>query len=119
MRRASPRSPISPAHAVAVTQVGSSQHYALGLLAEKYGFDLKTVRILPLQSGTNEATAVVGGQVDAALVPEAYVRVALAQGEAHLLGWVGDETPWQLGAVFAAPRTADARRDTVERFLAA
>jgi NitT/TauT family transport system substrate-binding protein len=24
---------------------------------------------------------------------------------AKLLGWVGDETPWQLGAVFASPKT--------------
>ena len=26
-------------------------------------------------------------------------------GGAKLLGWVGDETPWQLGAVFASPKT--------------
>ena len=93
---------------VAVMQVGSSQHYALGRLAEKYGFDLKSVRVVAVQSGANEATAVVGGQVDAAVVPETYVKAALAQGEAKLLGWVGDETPWQLGA--SSPRRA--RRTT-------
>src|SRR5438067_12996872 len=35
---------------VAVTQVGSSFHYSLGLLADRYGFKLSEVKILPLQS---------------------------------------------------------------------
>src|ERR1700738_4028848 len=34
---------------VAVTQVGSSFHYSLGLLADKYGFKLSDVKVLPLQ----------------------------------------------------------------------
>lgn len=104
---------------VAVMQVGSSQHYALGRLAEKYGFDLRGVRVVAVQSGGNQASAVVGGQVDAAVVPETYVKAALQDGSIKLLGYVGDETPWQLGAAFTATRTADERRDTVERFLAA
>jgi NitT/TauT family transport system substrate-binding protein len=104
---------------VAVMQVGSSQHYALGRLAEKYGFDLKTVRVIAVQSGANEASAVIGGQVDAAVVPETYVKAALAQGEAKIIGWVGDETPWQLGSAFTATRTANDRHDLVLRFLRA
>src|SRR5487761_506851 len=47
-------------HTFAVSQVGSPPHYALGLLAEKYGFDLKSVRIVPLQSIANIASAVAG-----------------------------------------------------------
>ena len=104
---------------VAVMQVGSSQHYALGRLAEKYGFDLKGVRVVPVQSGANEASAVIGGQVDAAVVPETYVKDALQQGNAKLLGFVGDETPWQLGSAFTSTKIANARHDTVMRFLAA
>jgi NitT/TauT family transport system substrate-binding protein len=72
-----------------------------------------------VQSGANQASAVVGGQVDAAVVPETYVKSALQAGDAKLLGYVGDETPWQLGAAFTATRTANERRDTVERFLTA
>jgi NitT/TauT family transport system substrate-binding protein len=104
---------------VAVMQIGSSQHYALGLMADKYGIDLKTIHVVPVQSGANESSAVVGGQVDASVVPETYVKVALAQGQAKLLGFVGDETPWQLGAAFTATKTANERQDTVRRFLAA
>jgi NitT/TauT family transport system substrate-binding protein len=108
-----------PGRTVAVMQTGSSQHYALGRLAEKYGFDLKSVHVVAVQSGANEASAVVGGQVDAAVVPETYVKAALAEGNAKLIGWVGDETPWQLGAAFTSTKIADTRGETVRKFLAA
>jgi NitT/TauT family transport system substrate-binding protein len=90
---------------VAVTQVGSSFHYSLGLLADKYGFKLSDVKIAPLQSLSNAAAALKGETVDAALLPASTARKLMDDGGAKLLGWVGDETPWQLGAVFASPKT--------------
>src|ERR1035438_2576657 len=90
---------------VAVTQVGSSFHYSLGLLADKYGFRLAEVKIVPLQSLSNAAAALQGETVDAALLPASSARKLIDDGGAKLLGWVGDETPWQLGAVFASPKT--------------
>ena len=90
---------------VAVTQVGSSFHYSLGLLADKYGFKLADVKIVPLQSLSNAAAALKGETVDAALLPASTARKLMDDGGAKLLGWVGDETPWQLGAVFASPKT--------------
>jgi NitT/TauT family transport system substrate-binding protein len=90
---------------VAVTQVGSSFHYSLGLLADKYGFKLSEVKVLPLQSLSNAAAALKGETVDAALLPASTARKLMDDGGAKLLGWVGDETPWQLGAVFASPKT--------------
>src|SRR5258705_4009173 len=89
---------------VAVTQVGSSFHYSLGLLADKYGFKLADVKVLPLQSVSNAAAALKGETVDAALVPVWAARPLMDSGGAKFLGWVGDETPWQLGAVFASPK---------------
>jgi NitT/TauT family transport system substrate-binding protein len=89
---------------VAVTQVGSSFHYSLGLLADKYGFKLSEVRVIPLQSLSNAAAALKGETVDAALLPASTARKLMDDGGAKLLGWVGDETPWQLGAVFASPK---------------
>lgn len=90
---------------VAVTQVGSSFHYSLGLLADKYGFKLADVKIIPLQSLSNAAAALRGETVDAALLPISTARKLMDEGGAKFLGWVGDETPWQLGAVFASPKT--------------
>jgi NitT/TauT family transport system substrate-binding protein len=90
---------------IAVTQVGSSFHYSLGLLADKYHFKLADVKIVPLQSLSNAAAALKGETVDAALLPVSTARKLMDDGGAKLLGWVGDETPWQLGAVFASPKT--------------
>src|ERR1700751_258951 len=103
---------------IAVTQVGSSFHYSLGLLADKYGFKLADVKIVPLQSLSNAAAALKGETVDAALLPVSTARKLMDDGGAKLLGWVGDETPWQLGAVFASPKTL-ANKALVTKVLAA
>ncbi|HEY5127237.1 MAG TPA: ABC transporter substrate-binding protein [Bradyrhizobium sp.] len=103
---------------IAVTQVGSSFHYSLGLLADKYGFKLGDIKVLPLQSLSNAAAALKGETVDAALLPASTARKLIDDGGAKLLGWVGDETPWQLGAVFASPRTL-ADKPLVTRLLGA
>src|SRR6516164_9423601 len=103
---------------IAVTQVGSSFHYSLGLLADKYGFKLADVKIVPLQSLSNAAAALKGETVDAALLPVSTARKLMDDGGAKLLGWVGDETPWQLGAVFASPKTL-ANKTLVTKLLSA
>jgi NitT/TauT family transport system substrate-binding protein len=103
---------------IAVTQVGSSFHYSLGLLADKYGFKLGDVKVLPLQSLSNAAAALKGETVDAALLPASTARKLMDDGGAKLLGWVGDETPWQVGAVFASPKTL-ADRSLVTKLLSA
>jgi NitT/TauT family transport system substrate-binding protein len=103
---------------IAVTQVGSSFHYSLGLLADKYGFKLSDVKVLPLQSLSNAAAALKGETVDAALLPVSTARKLMDDNGAKLLGWVGDETPWQLGAVFASPK-ALANKALVTKLLGA
>jgi NitT/TauT family transport system substrate-binding protein len=103
---------------VAVTQVGSSFHYSLGLLADKYGFKLSDVKIIPLQSLSNAAAALKGETVDAALLPVSSARTLMDSNGAKFLGWVGDETPWQLGAIFASPKTLT-RPPLVTRLLTA
>jgi NitT/TauT family transport system substrate-binding protein len=103
---------------IAVTQVGSSFHYSLGQLADKYGLRLSDMKIVPLQSLSNAAAALKGQTVDAALLPVSTARKLMDDGGAKLLGWVGDETPWQLGAVFASPRTLG-NKPLVTKLLAA
>ena len=103
---------------IAVTQTGSSFHYSLGLLADKYGFKLAEIKVLPMQSLSNAAAALKGETVDAALLPVSTARKLIDDGGARLLGWVGDETPWQLGAVFASPK-ALGNKPLVTKLLAA
>src|SRR5258706_398754 len=42
---------------------------------------------------------------DAAQLPGSTARTLMDAEGAKLLGWIGDETPWQLGAVFVSPKT--------------
>jgi NitT/TauT family transport system substrate-binding protein len=108
-----------PGHSFAISQIGSPPHYALALLAEKYGFDLKSMRLLPLQSISNIAAALVGGQADTASLLGAPAIPIIGRDEVKLLGWTGDETPWQLGAVFVATKTANDRHAMLEHALGA
>jgi NitT/TauT family transport system substrate-binding protein len=108
-----------PGHSVALTQIGSAYHYCLALLTEKYGVDIKSVRLLPLQSIPNIASALTGGQADAAVLNATASAPLRRNGAVKLVAWVGDETPWQAVVVFTNTKTANDHRDTVDRFLGA
>ena len=108
-----------PGHSFGISQFGSPPHYAMGLVAQKYGFDIKELRLVPLQTLPNMASAVKSGQVDITVVTGSLGAAVLARGDAQLLGYVGDEAPFQLGAVMVSHKTADERGDTVRRFLRA
>jgi NitT/TauT family transport system substrate-binding protein len=104
---------------IAVTQIGSPYHYSLALAAMKNGIDLKGLQITAVQSVPNEVSAIVGNKVDAALLPVPAGLPLANRGQAHLLGYTGDQAPWQFGVVFAATKTLNTRADMVERFLKA
>ena len=105
--------------AITVSQIGSGSHYSLTLIAEKFGIDLKTIRVLPLQSIGNQIAAVAGGQADGAVVTSTPAMPAIDRGDVRLLGFIGDVTAWQIGAVFTATKTDNERHDLIERFLRA
>lgn len=104
---------------IAITTVGSTFHYMIGLLGQKYGFTVKDVTMVPLQDVPKMTAAFKGGQVDAILAPVTVARQVVADGAGVIIGWAGDETPWQLGALFTAPKTIKERRPAVEKFIRA
>lgn len=104
---------------VAITTQGSSFHYDLGLLATKYGFDLAQVQLRPLQSIPNMMAALAGGQVDATLLPANNAHKLQAEGVGQIIGWVHEQTPWQLGALFSSTQHVKADRPLVARFVKA
>jgi NitT/TauT family transport system substrate-binding protein len=106
-------------HSVAVPQIGSPSHYATALIAEKYAVDMRRVRVLPLQSVPNVITAATGGQADAGVVPALPLIASIDRGDVKLMGYIGDETPWQIQAIFTSAKIAAGHRDIVERFLRA
>ena len=106
-------------HSFGVSQVGSPPHYELGLLAEKLHLDLKSIRIVALQSIANIASGVAGGQVDETILTQSpAILPKVESGEIKRIGWVGEETPWQFNLTFTSTKTANERADTVKRFLA-
>jgi len=106
-------------HKIALTQIGSPYHYSLALMMAKYGIDPKTVTLLPVQAVPNEASAIVGGTADGAVMPVPVALSLVGKGNAHLIAYTGDEAPWQFGVVFASTKTANTRGDVVKRFLTA
>lgn len=108
-----------PHHSLAVSQVGSPPHYALALLAEKYHFALDTIKLLALQSVPNMISALSGGQADATIITGAAAVAIDQRKEGRLLGWVGDETPWQMGVLWTSTKIIREREGMVGRFLRA
>src|SRR5262245_48151048 len=108
-----------PGKTVGITTLGSTFHYNLGKLAEKRGFKLEALTLRPLQTVPNMAAALTGNQVDAILTVANRAFKLQNDGAGKIIGWVHQETPWQLGAVFVAPRMIEARRATLEKFLRA
>jgi NitT/TauT family transport system substrate-binding protein len=110
-----------PGRLFAVTGQGAPPIYVVGgIIAEKEGFDFDKVHVLPLQTIPNINTALAGGKADFTAVSITPGMLPLMQrGDIKLISWVGDVAPWQFGIVFTGTKTADGRRDTVERFLRA
>jgi NitT/TauT family transport system substrate-binding protein len=81
-------------HTVSIGTVGSSPHYSLALIEKKYSIDPASIRLEPLQSATNQASAVAGGSVDAAVTISTVLLPAVESGQTKLLGFVGDEVPY-------------------------
>lgn len=104
---------------VGVTQIGSTFHYMLGRLAEKRGLDLRRIHLVPLESIGNVVAALRGGSIDAALLPAHLARPLEQEGAVRRLGWAWEDTPWQLGAVFASARVVERRRAPIEAWLRA
>ena len=107
-------------HTVGVTQLGTALEYSLGLAAEKYGLDLKTIRVSGLQSNSNVLSALSGGQLDAAVMPGAPSQPLVVRGAVQRLAWVGDVTPGiQNNVAFTSAKIAQERPDLVDRFMRA
>ena len=108
-----------PGHSFALTQIGSPPHYVIGVVAEKLGLDLKSIRLLPLQSIPNQVSALTGNQVDVAMLQASIALPMVDRGDAKLLSWVSDEMSWQLGVIFASTKTTNEKADLIHRTLKA
>ena len=107
-------------HSFALTQMGAGLQYSLGQIAAREGFDVNTVKILPLQSNPNIMSALLGGRADSAIVDLTNAQPLLDKDQIKLLGWIGDLTGYEPGfLVFASHDMVEQHADTVKRFLTA
>ncbi len=103
-------------HSFGITQYGSSFHYMLGRLAERGGFDIKTMQLRPLQQIGNMVAAVRSGQVDATMAIASQAKPLLDSGDVHIIGWVGDYVPYQITALFAPSATIETKEAALHGF---
>ena len=108
-----------PGHSLVIPQIGSSAHYRLSLLAAKFGFDVGSVRLMAVQSIPNVISAIKGGQGDGTINAATQLMPLVETGDVKLIGWLSDEVRYQSAVTFVSTKTANERRDMVERFLRA
>jgi NitT/TauT family transport system substrate-binding protein len=106
-------------HSFAITQYGSSFDYMLGRIAEARGFDLKSMQLRVVQQVPNMIAAVSTGQVDATIAIASQAKPLAANGQAHIIGWVGDIVPYQITALFTTDRMIRQSEAVLHRFAKA
>lgn len=108
-----------PGHSFALTTTGSSFHYMIGQIADELGFGLDAVTLRPLQSVGNMIGALRSNQIDSLIIVPHIAKPLLKAGDAHLLGWVSDYAPYQVGGLFTSTANVTDRSDVVRRFIKA
>jgi NitT/TauT family transport system substrate-binding protein len=106
-------------HSIGIVQIGGPIHYEFELAVEKYGLDPKTMRLVPLQTLSNVASAVAGGEVDVGIEVNTIALRLVNAHQAHLLAWVGNETPWQNTIIFTSSKIDSEQPKLIEAFLRA
>lgn len=105
---------------VGITQLGTPLEYDFARIMKKYSVPLDTIKIVPLQSNQNVASAVKGGEVDVGVQTVANITPILQRGDARLLGWASDELGGgQSTVTFTTAKMVNEHPDIVRRFLKA
>lgn len=106
-------------HSMAMTQVGSTFHYMTSRIADKEGFTVQDMRMVPLQKVGAMVAALKSGQVDAMIMVPHVAKPLVEAGAAHELGWLYDYAEYQISTLFTSVDNIQNNRDMVERFIRA
>ncbi len=104
---------------VGLTTVGSIFSYTLQRLADKYGFTFASMQTKPLQTFSNIASAIRGGSIDAGTMTAPTALPLIQRGEARVLAWMADETPFLSSGVFTSAKALETKHDMLARFMRA
>lgn len=104
---------------VGLTTVGGPAHYDLAVIAEKSGYDISKVTVVPLQTIPNLVAAFKGGQIDAMLQSAPMPRRLENEGVGKVIGWASELVQAQAAVVYARPALIANERAVVQRFVRA
>ncbi|WP_211830071.1 ABC transporter substrate-binding protein [Kistimonas asteriae] len=104
-------------HTLAVTDIGSTLHFTAGRLSDKYAFAPGSIKPIPLHSFPEIFTALATDRVDSSIVPGMLAHRMEKKNNGHIIGWVSEETPWQVTGLLVSSRLLTQDRQTVEKFL--
>ena len=87
---------------IGLTTIGSTNHYAVARIAEKYGFDINDNHLVPAQGLGNLAAMLMGNQVDVASGAEDVVDEKAQPDAGRRVAVVGEPrdgalSPWPAG----------------------
>jgi NitT/TauT family transport system substrate-binding protein len=102
---------------IGLTTIGSTNHYAVARIAEKYGFDINDNHLVPAQGLGNLAAMLMGNQVDVASGAGTSFMGLIGQGKAHVIGWAGDEVSWQSTGLASHPRVIAEKRAALQAII--
>ncbi|MFC0271733.1 ABC transporter substrate-binding protein [Metabacillus herbersteinensis] len=103
---------------VGITQTGSTYHYMVGRVVEKYGLGLEDIEVVPLNSIKGLMESLKSKQVDAVLLNEPNITAVVNEGYGKVISQVGEEIDYQTSGVFFSQSFAD-NKDAAVRFLKA
>lgn len=107
-------------HSFGITQQGSSFHYMAAKIAEGAGFDLSTLRLVPLQKVGAVSAALSSGQIDAWAIQPNVAKTLEAKDAAVAIGKVSDYLPnYQVTTIFTALATTKEKPELVKHVLKA
>ena len=107
-------------HSFGITQIGSPLEYSLALVLEKHDIALKDVRIIGLQSNSNVASSLMGGQIDGAIMSSANLYAVVNRNGGKFLSWLDDEVHGAaVSGTVASTKIANTKPETVRHFLTA
>ncbi len=106
-------------HSLAITQTGSTFHYMMARVAEKEGFPLSDMRLVPLQKVGSMIGALKSGQVDSMIMVPHIAKPLVKAGAAKQLGMLYDYAEYQISTLFTSTKNTEERRDVVKRFIKA
>jgi NitT/TauT family transport system substrate-binding protein len=102
---------------IGLTTLGSTNHYAVARIAERYGFDINDNHLVPAQGLGNLAAMLMGNQIDVASGASTSFMGLIADGKAHLIGWAGDEVPFQTTGLASSPQVIAAKRPALQAVI--